>query len=165
MNAAKQTDDYVTAMQQAVDGVKSWVGKGAPSGSGAAFRAFYTNWKNFYANNFSSRFTQLVHEATSDLQSSLVNYQNQAADWGKKLKKWKVEVAATPTPSAPGGASNVLMYVGIGAVALVGLFIIGKLVHTVALGGAALEEAENEAMRLADEKKRKRQDRTAFSIT
>jgi hypothetical protein len=57
------------------------------------------------------------------------------------------------------------MWIGIAAVSVVGLFIIGKLIHTVALGGAALEEAESEAMKIAEEKKRKKQDRTAYSIT
>ena len=58
-----------------------------------------------------------------------------------------------------------MMWIGIGAVTLVGLFMIGKLVHTVAFGDARLEEAEDEAMRLLEEKKRKRHDRSAFSIT
>lgn len=165
LNAAKQTDDYVSAMQAAVDAVSNWSGKNVPAGSGQAFKTFYANWKNFYANDFGSRTSVLAHWFTSNLQGNLVNYQNQAADWGQKLKKWGVSVQGAAPPGAAGGGKNVMMWVGIGAVTLIGLFIIGKLVHTVAFGGAALEEAEEEAMRLADQKQRKKHDRRVLSIT
>jgi hypothetical protein len=165
LTAAKQTDDYVSSMQQAVDAVTDWKGRGAPSGSGTAFRNFYTNWKNFYANNFSSRASVIAHFLTTNMQGTLVNYQNQAADWGKKLKKWNLDVPAAPTPGADGGAKSTMMWVGIAAVSIVGLFIIGKLVHTVAFGSAALEEAEDEALKIAEAKKRKKHDKTVLSIT
>jgi hypothetical protein len=51
-----------------------------------------------------------------------------------------------------------LKWVGVGVVALVGLFTVGKLVHTVALGGAMDEElhvAEREALRIARSRKLK----------
>lgn len=49
-----------------------------------------------------------------------------------------------------------LKWVGVGLIVLMGLFTIGKLVHTVALGAAsdeALKEAEREAMKTARERR------------
>ena len=163
LNAAQQTNAYVAALAAAVRAKSDW--SSVPAGTGAALQSFLDGWANFYASDFSSRARVLLHWGTSDLQSTLANYQQQAADWGVKLKKYGAKIDAISPASAPGGGKNVMMWIGIGAVTLVGLFMIGKLVHTVAFGDARLEEAEDEAMRLLEEKKRKRHDRSAFSIT
>ncbi|HEV3059766.1 MAG TPA: hypothetical protein VGY48_16055 [Vicinamibacterales bacterium] len=163
-NAAQQTDAYVTSLAKTVQRGGAWLSR-VPTGSGDAFQAFVDSWEQFYGSTFANKFNSWVSWFTSDVQSKVANFQAQAADWGAKFKKWGAAVAGTPPPSAPGGPSNTFMWIGIAAVSVVGLFIIGKLIHTVALGGAALEEAESEAMKIAEEKKRKKQDRTAYSIT
>lgn len=163
-NAAQQTNSYVTSLAQTVQRGGAWLNK-VPAGNGDQFQAFINNWEQFYGSTFANAFNSYVSWFTSDVQSKVANFQAQAADWGTKFKKWGASVPGTPPPSAPGGGKNVMMWIGIGAVTLVGLFMIGKLVHTVAFGDARLEEAEDEAMRLLEEKKRKRHDRSAFSIT
>jgi len=163
-NAAVQTNDYVTSMATTVQRGGAWLKK-VPAGNGKAFQAFVNNWEQFYGTTFANAFNAWASWFTSDVQSKVANFQAQAADWGTKLKKWGAKVAGTPTPAASGGASNTFMWIGIGAVTLVGLFLIGKLIRTATLGGAALEEAEDEALKIAEAKRRKKADRTAYSIT
>lgn len=160
-----QTNAFITGMAQGVDAVKNWTGKGVPAGTGATFNTFVRAWANFYASDFSSRPRVLAHWLTSNLQAQLINFQQQAADWGKKLKKWGVKFEATSTEGAPNKALGVLTWIGIGVVVLGGLYLIGKAVHKATLGGAALEEAEQEAMQIAEEKKRKKRDKTALTIS
>jgi len=153
-NAGQQTNDFINGMSAAVAAVTSWKGKNVPAGTGASFDAFRKEWAEFYGNNLSSRPQLLAHAFTSNLSNNLRNYQEQAATWAKNLKKWGVAVPGI-APAMAGG-SNVFMWIGVGAVALVGLFVLGKFLHTVALGNAELTEAEDEAMKIADEKARQK---------
>ncbi len=159
-NAAQQTNDFINGMASAVAAFTHWTSR-TPAGSGVAFDAFRKEWSDFYTNDFSTRARTVAHALTSNIAGNLRNYQEQAATWAKKLKIWGVKVPGIAPASA--GGTNVFMWIGIGAVSLVGLFIIGKLIHTVALGNA-LTEAEDDAVRIANSK-RKRRDKTAFSIT
>jgi hypothetical protein len=168
LNAGQQTNDAFMQMFNAVDANRSSANPTVPKSVRDQFVPFAIGWNQFFQQNFSNIALVTARWLTSDLQTHLVSYQQQIAAWGEKLKKYigaDAGSAASLKPGSQGGAKNVMMWIGIGAVTLVGLFMIGKLVHTVAFGDARLEEAEDEAMRLLEEKKRKRHDRTAFSIT
>jgi len=165
-NAGKQTNDAFMQMFNAVNANRSSAHPTIPKSVRDDFVTFAIGWNTFYQQNFSGTAIAFKY-FTTNLQGNLVSYQQQIAAWGTKLKKYIGSDASSAAGLKPGGGSakNVLMWVGIGAVTLIGLFVIGKLVHTVALGNAALTEAEEDAMRIMDEKQRKRRDRTAFSIT
>ena len=160
--AADQTDAFISGMSDAVSGFDWKKSHGVPKGSGKQFDAFRKQWSDFYSTDFSANWRVLAH--TGSLTASLKNFQEQACTWATNLKGWGVPVPGI-LPACATSGKNIWMWIGIGAVSLVGLFILGKLVHTVAFGGAALEEAEEEALKIAEEKKRKKHDRTAYSIT
>lgn len=165
LSAAQQTNGVIMALHAAVDENRRRPTPTIPKSVRDEWVAFVTGWSGYYETNFGgSRLRTLAHWFTSDLQGTLVNYQQQAALWADRLKKYGAKITGAGTEGKPGGAANVMMWVGIAVVGVVGLFIIGKLVHTVALGGAALEEAEDEALRIAEAKRRKRTDKTALSI-
>lgn len=166
-DAGQQTNAAFMEMFNAVDANRKSAHATVPKSVRDEFVPFAQGWSQFFETNLSSMPRVLKNWALSNLQGKLVAYQQQIAAWGARLKKYLGSAAASAAGLKPGGGSakNVLMWVGIGAVTLIGLFVIGKLVHTVALGNAALTEAEEDAIRIMDEKQRKRRDRTAFSIT
>jgi hypothetical protein len=165
-NAGRQTNDAFMQMFNAVNANRSSAHPTIPKSVRDEFVPFAIGWNNFWQTNLAS--TAIVFKFfTTDLQQHLVDYQQQIAAWGTKLKKYigaDADSAASVKPGS-GGAKNTMMWVGIAAVSLVGLFIIGKLVHTVAFGGAELEDAEDEALKIAEAKKRKKHDRHVLSIT
>jgi hypothetical protein len=167
-DAGQQTNAAFMEMFNAVASNRGSAQPTIPKSVRDEFVPFAQGWSQFFETNLSSMPRVLKNWALSNLQGKLVAYQQQIAAWGTRLKRYLGSAAASAAglkPGSGGSAKNVLMWVGIGAVTLIGLFVIGKLVHTVALGNAALTEAEEDAMRIADEKQRKRRDRTAFSIT
>lgn len=164
-NAGQQTNAAFMQMFNAVNANRSSANPTVPKSVRDEFVPFAIGWNDFFQKNLAS--TAIVFKFfTTDLQTHLVDYQKQIAAWGDKLKKYIGADASSAASLKPGsgGAKNTFMWIGIAAVGIIGLFMIGKLVHTVAFGHA-LEEAEDEAMRLVDAKKRKKHDRTAFSIT
>lgn len=167
-DAGQQTNAAFMQMFNAVDANRSSAHPTVPKSVRDQFVPFAIGWNTFFQQNLSNIAIVTARFFTTDLQSHIVSYQQQIAAWGEKLKKYigaDAGSAASLKPGTQGTAKNVMMWVGIGAVALVGIFLIGKLAHTVAFGDARLTEAEDEAMRLADEKRRKKSDRSAFSIT
>jgi len=100
------------------------------------FSDFWNEWKAFYANNQSltARFFEGSYDQT-------LAYRDRAMQWQARLKKAGADV--TPDQIVPpSSGSKTLTYIGIGAVVLVGLFIAGKLVHTIMLGDGELQGAK-----------------------
>jgi hypothetical protein len=65
-----------------------------------------------------------------------------------------------------GKGRDLALKIGIGVAVLIGLFVAGKLVHTIILGqSSALGEAEMMAMAIADAQRRKRHSRTVLSVS
>lgn len=160
MLAAQQTNGVVQALDRALNTGTHHVAKDWFDG----WSAFKGQWHDFY-QNFSGIGHVTLKWLTSDLQSQLASYQQQVASWVEQAKKYNVKTPGANTPNSEKGASNTLMWVGIGVVALVGLGIAAKLVHTVLLGGAELGEAEMMAMSIADAERDKRNARRLVSIT
>lgn len=154
--AAQQTDAFVEHLNTGIASSR------APKAFRDAWNQFYGGWKAWYADAANHTLRKWL---TSDIQSQLVSYQQQAGSWAEQAKKYHVATAG-PGPEAPtGGAQKVMMWIGISVVGLVVLGVVAKLVHTIMLGNAALAEAETTALALAEAKRRKRHDRSAFSIT
>lgn len=70
------------------------------------------------------------------------------------VNNWVKQFAQQLAHDATNDPMKILKWVGVGVVALTGLFVLGKLVHTVAFGNggfgqAELLEAEREAMEIA----------------
>lgn len=158
--AAQQTDRFIAGLNDALQNVKK-----VPLAWYQGWQKFFTEWQRFYANNFSGIVSTTAHWLTSDLQSQLVNYQQQAGVWAKQAAKYKAS-APGPGPEEPASdTKKTLMYVGLAVVGLGTLFLVAKLVHTAVLGGAALEEAEQTAVALADAQRRKKSNRRVVTIS
>jgi hypothetical protein len=146
LNAMNVVDRLVDSLGISVNAQRAQL----PKNIVTQFEAFWNEWKAFYSANkgLGSRLWEGTYEQT-------VAYQGRAADWQKRLAKAGADVTPDspssdkPLPSDP---MKILTYVGIGTVAIITLFTIGKLVHTVVLGEAMDEEllkAEKEALRIA----------------
>lgn len=159
--AAQQTDAVVTALDSGVAASKRVVKSVRDE-----WATFAAQWKQFFDSNLGPNASTTLHWLTSNLQGQLVNFQQQVATWASKLAKYGVRTTGATPAEAPGGSRSVFVWIGIGVVALAGLFILGKLVHTVVLGGSnALTAAEDEAMRISDRARAKRHSRSAYSIS
>jgi hypothetical protein len=153
---AEQTNAYIEALNAGISR------SGAPKTFRDGWNQFYGGWKAWYAD--ASQHT-LRKWLTSDVQSQLVSYQQQAGEWAQQAAKYRVKAPGPGPEAATGGAQKVMMWIGIGVVGLVVLGVVAKLVHTVMLGNVALGEAEAAALAIADAKRRKKHDRSTFSIT
>jgi hypothetical protein len=161
-DAGQQTN---TAFHEMFDAVMKNRSSAHPTISKAIrdeFVPFSQGWDKFYQENLQSVGLVFARWATSALQSHLVAYQQQMNAWAARLKKYGIKGAVFDPTTSKG--KNIFMWIGIGVVTLGAIYVIAKTVRKATLGGAALEEAEDEAMRLVEEKKRKRHDRTLFSI-
>jgi hypothetical protein len=99
-----------------------------------------------------------VSSAANEIHKSLID------DLIDAINSWANEHIPAGFPKIPRSATKVMVYVGIGVAAVVGLVIAGKLIRSIMLGAAELTEAENEAMAIADAAHRKRSSRSVLSI-
>jgi hypothetical protein len=170
-NEQNQVNTLVDSMGMDANERKSSLPKTTFTG----FVRFWNEWKAFYKNKsgWAARHERSTYEKT-------LEFRQRAATWHDDLSKAGLKLSSSkPTDPSQGGGpwqaiqkgTNKLtdvppwvMWTVGGTVALIAVFIASKVVAKAALGGAALEEAEQEAMRLVDEKKRKKHDRTLFSI-
>lgn len=111
---------------------------------------FWNEWKGFYARN-----QGLGPRLWGGLSDQIQQYKVRTDAWQQKLTKagLKVTPDRLPTTSKP-----VLLYVGIAVAGIVGLFIVGKLLHKVMLSGGSfnqqdLLQAEREAVRAAERRR------------
>lgn len=158
LNAMNEVDRLVDSLGTAVN---AQVAK-LPKTIVMQFSAFWNEWKAFYRDNSGlwSRFWEGTYEQT-------LGYQTRAVEWQKRLAK----AGATVTPDAPASdkppttPGQVLMYVGLGVAALVGLVLVTRLVSGVGLGNSALAEAEDAAVAIAESRRRKARSRRVLSIS
>jgi hypothetical protein len=103
---------------------------------------------------------QLISSAANNIHQSFID------DMVDALDGWVNSHTPGGLPKIPKDVSRVVIYVAVGAAALTTVFIVAKLVHTIALGRAndALGAAEEEALAIADAQRRKRQSRSVLSI-
>ncbi len=101
---------------------------------------------------------QLVSSSANEIHKSLID------DLIDAVNAWIAGNVPSGFPKLPKATGKIIVYVAIGAAGLVGLFVLGKLLHTIALGSAELIEAENAAMAIADAQRRKRSSRSVLSI-
>lgn len=167
--AAQQTDVFISSIQSSLQNAKrvpvAWLN---------GWRAFYVNWTKFYATNFSGLLATTGKWLTSDLQSQLVSYQQQAGTWADQAAKYKVTVPG-PHPQQDEDSSKTkktLMYVGVGVIGLVVLGVAAKLLHTVITGhlsgassDAALAEAEEQALAIVDKKRAKKSAKRILTVS
>lgn len=64
----------------------------------------------------------------------------------------------------PSALPKTIIWIGIGTVVVVGLILLTKIVRTAVLHGSELEEAEREAMAIADAQRHKKASRKVYSI-
>lgn len=146
LNAMNVVDRLVDSLGVAVNAQMGHLPKKLVSD----FAAFWNEWKAFYAANksWTSRLWEGTYEQT-------LAYQARAVEWQKRLTKGGADVTPdVPTsdkPTAPTDTGTVLKYVGAGVAALVFLFVAGKLVHTILLGGSSSREVEGDALLEAEE--------------
>lgn len=148
LNAMNVVNRLVDSLGVSVNSQKGRLSKTLVS----QFAAFWNEWKAFYnANNgLWARLWQGTYE-------QVLAYQSRAAEWQQRLAKG----GATVTPDVPTSdkppttATDVVMYVSIGVVAVVGLVLVTRLARSVSLGRAQLADAEKEAIQIAGAKKRR----------
>jgi hypothetical protein len=156
-NAVHQTDGYMQMLDTGIHAAKR-----APKAFVEAWAQFYGGWRTWSADVAENTWTKW---AFSDVQSQLVSYQQQAGTWAAQARKYGVTIAG-PAPEAPtGGATKVMMWIGIGTVGLVVLSVAAKFLHTILTGSVALAEAEETAMSIADSQRRKRHARKVITVS
>lgn len=115
------------------------------------FEQFWNEWKVFYARNAASWSGSVYDQA--------VDFRRRAVEWRDRLAKAGADVTPERLAPAEDTTKSVLMKIGIGVVVLTGLFIAGKLVHTILLGRSGLGtlgDAESAAVALMDAQRRRR---------
>jgi hypothetical protein len=151
LNEMDSVDRLVDGLGVAVNQQRAKLGKTVVK----QFEAFWNEWKAFYVRNkgLGARLWGGTWEQT-------IGYRDRATQWQERLGKAGAEV--TPdriTPPDDGSTTKILKYIGIGTAVLVGLFIAGKLVHTIVLGRSGigtLGAAEAAAVALMDAQRRRR---------
>lgn len=143
----------MNAVNQLVDGLGVSVNERRgklPASTVKHFEQFWNEWKVFYARNASSWSGGVYDQA--------VEFRRRAVEWRDRLAKAGADVTPEQLAPAKDLMKDVLIKVGIGVVVLTGLFIAGKLVHTIVLGGVtgSLGEAEAAAVALMDAQRRRR---------
>lgn len=130
----------------------------------SGFGQFWGEWKAFYKarSGFFARHERSTYEKTLEYRAQAVAWQQRIAAAGKKAG---VELTSLPLQKGSQDSGDqdqttkILKYVGIGTAVLVGLFIAGKLIHTIVLGRAgvgSLGAAEAAAVALMDAQRRRR---------
>ena len=133
------------------------------------FAQFWNEWKHFFAD----RSGWLARHERSTYEQTL-QYRDQAEAWRKKLQKVGADLAAgqvAPAKPSQSDGNKVLIYIGVGAIVLVGLVLAAKIAHTVALGDSEsgeedfdVDAAEAEALAIVEKKRQKRHARSVLSI-
>jgi hypothetical protein len=162
--AAQQTDQFIANIQAGLANAKK-----VPVAWLKAWTQFYAGWQRFYASNFSSVLKTTAKWATSDLQTQLVSYQQQAGAWAEQADKIRgVSIPGSRPQKEAGDAKKVLMWVGIGVVGIAVLAVAAKLLHSVVTGrlgcSDALIDAEDAALAIVAAKKRKKSSKSVYSI-
>lgn len=140
-----------------------------PATTVRGFAQFWNEWKHFYADRsgWLSRHERSTYEKT-------LQYRDQADAWRKKLAKAGADLAAgqvTAGKPPQSDGNKVLIYIGVGAIVLVGIVLAAKIVHVVALGDSEpgdeefdADAAEAEALAIIEKKRQKRHARSVLSI-
>jgi hypothetical protein len=165
LNEMDAVDRLVDGLGVAVNSARKKLGKSLVS----QVEAFWNEWKAFYGRNkgLGARLWGGVYEQT-------IAYRDRAMQWQARLQKAGADVTPDQIAPPPDPNHQVLVYIGIGVVALIGLSIAAKLIHTIVLGNSelgqtgrsrrgrarerrwTLAEAEDAAISLMDAKRRRR---------
>lgn len=130
--------------------------------SRAAFGAFTAEWQTFYSQHLG-----LVDRLWFSTMEKISEYRHRAADWKKQLKKQGLKTS-TPddNPTKPGISFGIPWWAWLaGAGGLVGLYFIVRIVRGSVLAGAALEEAEADAIAVATAVQKRKAARKVVTIS
>lgn len=109
-----------------------------------------------------------IEETVRETRNSMTSIPADIDDLNRGLTGMIADALKSMLPkwAQPSGktADKIVLAVGIGLGVLALIFAV-RMVTKIAFGGAALAEAEDEAVRIADALRRKRHSRTAFSVS
>ncbi len=144
LNDMDSVDRLVDGLGVAVNQQRAKLGKTVVK----QFEAFWNEWKAFYARNkgLGARLWGGTWEQT-------MAYRDRATQWQERLGKAGAEVTPDNLAPQPDATKSLFMKIGIGVAVLAGLFIAGKLVHTIMFGGAAASGTPSSAVRSVTRKR------------